>query len=69
MLRTFVWGCPHQYRAPAPPGTAVGLELSGAGTWTLPRTAGGWELDEGRADAGQTRPAGSSALTLCAART
>jgi uncharacterized protein (TIGR03083 family) len=27
VLRTFIWGFPHQYRAPAPAGTAIALEI------------------------------------------
>jgi hypothetical protein len=51
VLRTFVWGFPHQYRAQAPPGTAVGLEVPGIGAWVLTRTATGWSLDQGEAAA------------------
>ena len=29
VLRTFVWGFPHQYRAPAPAGTAIAVEVPG----------------------------------------
>ncbi len=46
-LRTFIWGFPHQYQAPAPSGTMITLEINGIGTWTLSRTATGWDLDEG----------------------
>lgn len=35
VLHTFVWAFPHQYRAPAPAGTAVLLDLGVGGTWTL----------------------------------
>ena len=51
VLRTFVWGFPHQYRAPAPAGTTIAVEVSGLGEWTLTRTSTGWSLDEGRAAA------------------
>lgn len=51
VLRTFVWGFPHQYRAPAPPGTKVALEIPDIGAWILSRTAVGWSLDEGQAAA------------------
>jgi uncharacterized protein (TIGR03083 family) len=47
VLRTFIWGFPHQYQAPAPTGTAIALEIPGIGAWTLTRTATGWSLDEG----------------------
>jgi hypothetical protein len=48
VLRTFIWGFPHQYRAPAPAGTTIALDITGVGAWTLTRTATGWNLDEGR---------------------
>jgi uncharacterized protein (TIGR03083 family) len=51
VLRTFVWGFPHQYQAPAPAGTAIALEIPGIGAWTLTRTTTGWSLDEGQATA------------------
>jgi hypothetical protein len=51
VLSTFIWGFPHQYQAPAPPGTTIALEIPGIGTWTLARTASGWILDEGHAAA------------------
>jgi hypothetical protein len=49
VLRTFIWGFPHQYRSPAPAGTSVALDIPGIGAWTLTRTAAGWALDEGQA--------------------
>jgi Mycothiol maleylpyruvate isomerase N-terminal domain len=49
VLRTFIWGFPHQYQVSAPPGTAIAVEIPGIGTWTLTRTATGWSLDEGQA--------------------
>jgi hypothetical protein len=49
VLRTFVWGFPHQYRVPAPVGTAMAIEVPGVGAWTLTRTPTGWSLEEGRA--------------------
>jgi uncharacterized protein (TIGR03083 family) len=45
VLRTFIWGFPHQYQAPAPAGTAIALDITGIGAWTLTRTAPGWTLD------------------------
>jgi hypothetical protein len=59
VLRTFVWGFPHQYRAPAPAGTTTAVEVSGLGEWTLTRTATGWSLEEGQAAA----PAASLRMT------
>jgi uncharacterized protein (TIGR03083 family) len=64
VLRTFVWGFPHQYRAPAPAGTAIAVDIPGIGGWTLTRTATGWSLDEGNAagpaaDGGHAAPAAS----------
>jgi uncharacterized protein (TIGR03083 family) len=48
LVRTFMWGFPHQYRAPAPTGTTVGVEINGVGAWSLTRSdSGAWELDEG----------------------
>ena len=49
VLRTFIWGFPHQYRAPAAAGTAIALDITGVAAWTLTKTATGWTLDEGRA--------------------
>jgi uncharacterized protein (TIGR03083 family) len=49
VLRTFVWGFPHQYNEPAPDGTTIGLDIHGTGDWTLTRTGTGWSLDEGQA--------------------
>jgi hypothetical protein len=63
VLRTFIWGFPHQYHAPAPGGTAIALEIPGIGAWTLTRTATGWSLDEGRPAA----PAASLRITGAAA--
>ena len=51
VLRTFIWGFPRQYRAPAPGGTAIALGIPGIGAWTLTKTATGWSLDEGQAAA------------------
>jgi hypothetical protein len=51
VLRTFIWGFPHQYRAPAAVGTAIALEIPGTAAWTLTKTATGWSLDEGQAAA------------------
>jgi uncharacterized protein (TIGR03083 family) len=55
VLRTFVWGFPHQYRAPAPPGTTIAVEVPGVGAWILTRTTTGWSLDEGEAAAPAAR--------------
>jgi hypothetical protein len=51
VVRTFVWGFPHQYQTQAPVGTTVVVDIPGIGGWTLTRTATGWALDEGRAAA------------------
>jgi hypothetical protein len=51
VLRTFIWGFPHQYQTPAPVGSAIALEIPDIGTWTLTRTATGWSLSEGHAAA------------------
>lgn len=51
VLRTFIWGFPHQYQALAPAGTAIALEIPGIGAWTLTRTATGWSFDQGEAAA------------------
>lgn len=63
VLRTFIWGFPHQYQAPAPAGTTTAVEIPGIGAWTLTRTPTGWALDEGRAAA----PAASVLMTAEAA--
>jgi len=55
VLRTFVWGFPHQYRAQAPAGTTVAVQVPGIGAWILTRTATGWSLDEGEAAAPTVR--------------
>ncbi len=48
VLRTFVWAFPHQYRANAPEGTTVRLDLGAGGVWTLTRADdASWTLDEG----------------------
>lgn len=48
VVRTFIWGFPHQYRAPAPAGTTIGVEVTGVGAWSLTRSdGGGWDLGEG----------------------
>jgi hypothetical protein len=51
VVRTFVWGFPHQYQAQAPAGTTVAVDIPGIGGWTLTRTATGWALDEAQAAA------------------
>jgi uncharacterized protein (TIGR03083 family) len=60
VVRTFVWGFPHQYQVQAPAGTTVALDIPGIGGWTLTRTAIGWALDEAEAAA----PAASLAAGL-----
>jgi uncharacterized protein (TIGR03083 family) len=48
VLRTFVWAFPHQYRAPAVPGTTVVVDLDVGGRWSLVAAAEGrWSLHEG----------------------
>ena len=47
VVRTFVWGFPHQYRAAAPAGTTVAVDITDIGAWTLTRDETGWTLDEG----------------------
>lgn len=66
VLRTFIWGFPHQYQAPAPAGTVIALEIPGIGAWTLTRTATGWALDDGQAaaPAARLRIAGDAAWRL-----
>lgn len=66
VLRTFVWGFPHQYHAPAPAGTAIAVEIHGIGSWTLSRTASGWSLDEGEpaTPAASLRMSGDAAWRL-----
>jgi uncharacterized protein (TIGR03083 family) len=59
VLRTFIWGFPHQYQAPAPAGTTIAVEIAGIGAWMLTRTATRWTLDEGRSAA----PAASLQMT------
>ena len=66
VLRTFIWGFPRQFQAPASGGTAIALEIPGIGTWTLTRTATGWSLDEGQpaAPAARLRITGEAAWRL-----
>lgn len=66
VLRTFIWGFPHQYQAPAPAGTAIALEIPGIGAWTLTATATGWSLDQGQpaAPAASLRITGEAAWRL-----
>jgi len=63
VLRTFVWGFPHQYRVLAPAGTVVAVEIPGIGGWILTRTAVGWSLEEG----GAAGPAASLRMSAEAA--
>jgi uncharacterized protein (TIGR03083 family) len=49
VIRTFIWGFPHQYDEPAPDGTTISLDILGIGDWTLTRTGTKWSLDEGQA--------------------
>jgi hypothetical protein len=52
VLRTFVWAFPHQYRAQAPAGTRVQVDLASGGTWHLTSDGSSrWSLDEGKAEA------------------
>jgi uncharacterized protein (TIGR03083 family) len=46
VLRTFVWAVPHQFRAEAPVGTIVAVDLGVGGSWVLERGVTGWELRE-----------------------
>jgi len=67
VLRTFIWGFPHQYQAPAPAGTAIALDIAGIGAWTLTKTpTGPWSLDEGQpaAPAATLRITGEAAWRL-----
>jgi len=66
VLRTFIWGFPHQYRAPAAAGITIALEIPGTGAWILTRTATGWSLDEGQAaaPAASLRMSGEAAWRL-----
>jgi hypothetical protein len=50
VLRTFVWAFPHQYRAQAPEGTAVGVDLDVGGEWVLVRRPDHWSLEAGPTD-------------------
>jgi uncharacterized protein (TIGR03083 family) len=63
VLRTFIWGYPHQYQVVAAKGTTIAVDIAGIGTWTLTRTAAGWDLDEGQS----VRPAASLQMTADAA--
>ena len=51
VLAAFVWAFPYQYRPEAAVGTTVQLDFGDGGRWRLTRAAGGWELDEGPAEA------------------
>jgi hypothetical protein len=46
VIRTFIWGYPHQYKAEAPAGTVVAIEVEGVGGWTLTARDDCWDLDE-----------------------
>ena len=59
ILSIFIWGYPHQYRATAPVGTTVAVEVSDIGAWTLTRSVSEWILDEGQ----PTRPAATLQMT------
>lgn len=63
VIRTFVWGFPHQYTAEAPPGCAVWIGITGVGDWTLTRTDDAWTLEEGPT----SDPAASVQMTADAA--
>lgn len=66
VLRTFVWGFPHQYRAPAPDGTTVAVEIDDVGSWMLTQTGGRWILGEGQvaAPSARVRMTGDAAWRL-----
>jgi len=49
VLAVFVWAFPHQYRATAPPGTAVDLDFGDTARFHLVRGTDGWELHQGGA--------------------
>jgi hypothetical protein len=49
VLGTFVWAFPYQYKAEAPPGTAVQIGLGTGGTWHLIRSDDRWVLERGAA--------------------
>lgn len=50
VLRTFVWALPHQYRAVAPAGTTVQVDLASGGAWHLVCNGdAGWSLHVGTA--------------------
>lgn len=49
VLETFVWAFPHQYRAEAPEGTRVQIDLDAGGTWHLVRSGDRWLLERGAA--------------------
>jgi len=56
VLRTFVWAVPHQYRADAPAGTTVQVDLAAGGTWLLVSNGSAhWSLDEGTVEAPDAR--------------
>ena len=67
VLRTFIWGFPHQYHAPAPAGTTIALDVTGIGAWTLTRTATGWTLDERPGRRACRQPADDRGSRLAAA--
>jgi hypothetical protein len=50
VIRTFIWGYPHQYNADAPVGTTVDIHIDDVGAWTLTRGADSWSLSEGPAE-------------------
>jgi uncharacterized damage-inducible protein DinB len=66
VLRTFIWGFPHQYRETAAPGTTIALEFADVGAWTLTAAADGWSLDEAEAaaPAASLRMSGEAAWRL-----
>ena len=66
VLRTFIWGFPHQYKEPASEGTTIGLHIPGIGDWILTKSETGWSLDEGdaAASAAALRISGEAAWRL-----
>jgi hypothetical protein len=58
VIRTFMWGYPHQYNADAPSGTTVDIHIDDIGAWTLTRGKDNWSLDEGPSE----RPAATLSM-------
>jgi hypothetical protein len=58
VIRTFMWGYPHQYDADAPSGTTVDIRIDDVGAWTLTRGEDSWSLDDGPSE----RPAATLSM-------